>query len=635
MSLRARSRIVLALCGLALPAALLMGQNPADLTWPGPAEHDEEAESLADSDYIPTLGEPMEPSFEDLALYPPAGRGKGKIVPIGLAPLDSSFSEASIAPSKHYLNYQGSPIVLVGASADNACHFNVTGTGQCNYATHTTYLTDLFNQGLNKIRLWVSIVGGPGDTTTCKGSTSGWVNDNPFVYNGTVLASDGIGRWYLDSRNANYFTRLANVVSYANSKNIIVEVSLFSPLTGNLGLGPWSKTHAWRSNNTQLPGFSDTANFTNTASSEYTAMKPYITNVIRWTVDALWSYPNVYFEIANEPENIRATSTIACGWGTKSQSNPTTVAAWQKAIADELINYEETTYVQTGRIATRHHVAFEPFTTTSANTFVGSGANVTSGSIINSHYTELRPPLGTPLSGVGLGAIRLIREYYNQPKVFGFNETKITGGSGCVTTNTGGSVDAGRAEAWEFMVNQGGVYDQYGYKCNTTDYTETRRQLGVLRRLLNKLTVYVGAQTSNPTSPSWINPGPYAAQEASSLKFWAALEPFGTFTDPRWLLYIHHSKRRDLTFDGYQAIVTSGGYREQNLRVCLGAAAGTYKVRWLDPKNAVDTAVNYTPLRTDTLNWPGATSCTPGGTGSVALQQSPAYNHDLAVLITL
>ncbi len=461
MSLRGRLRMIpLALCALVLPAAILIGQSPADLTWPGPNEEDEQPEVDPDAVvYTPTLGEPIEPAFEDPALFPPArhGRGSKAIVPIGLAPLDGSISEASFAPSKHYLNYQGTPIVLVGVSADNACHFNVTGTGQCNYSTYTTYLNDLAAQGLNKTRLWVSIVGGPGDTATCKGSTSGWVNDNPFAYNGTFPAADGIGRWYLDSKNANYFTRLSNVVSYANSKNIIVEVTLFSPLTGHLGLGPWSKAHAWRSNNTQLPGFSDTASFTNAAAAEYTAMKPYISNVIR-----------------------------------------------------------------------------------------------------------------------------------------------------------------------------------FGYKCNTTDYTETRRQMGVLRRLLDKLFVYLGAQASSQTFPSWVNPGPYGAQEGTNLfKFWAALEPFGTFTDPRWLLYIHHSGRRNLPFDGYQAVVTSGGYREQGLRVCLGSAAGNYKVRWLDPKNAVDAAGNYTPLRTDTLNWPGATSCTPGGAGSVALQQSPAYNYDLAVLITL
>jgi len=335
---------------------------------------------------------------------------------------------------------------------------------------------------------------------------------------------------------------------------------------------------------------------------------------------------------------VTPTAVLPCGWGTTSQTDPTTVAAWQKAIANELTNYEQVNYVQTGKLVVRHIVAFEPSTTTAADTFVGSGVNATPGSAINSHYTTINPSRFTnpSLQLVGLGAIKLIRQYYNQGYIFGFNETKITGGSGCVSPNTAETVDAGRAEAWEFMVNQGGVYDQFGYNCNASDYAETRRQMGVLRRFLanSPVQIYLGAATSNPASPNWINPGTYGALESASQKFWAALEPAGTWATQRWLLYIHHSNDRLITFDGYTAVVTPTPAYQEHLSVCLGAGSGTYKVRWFDPKYAVDAAGNLTPLRTDTLSWPGTTTCTPGGAGSIPLQASPLYNYDLAVLIS-
>ncbi|HEX3526257.1 MAG TPA: hypothetical protein VH988_04250 [Thermoanaerobaculia bacterium] len=169
------------------------------------------------------------------------------------------------------------------------------------------FLDDLAAQGLNSIRLWVSIVG-EGTTvrtfppTTCPGAPPATLtlsnptrvtNDNPFQYAGGPLVN-GVGRWYLDKKDADYFQRLADVVNYANKKGILVEVTLFSPLTANIGIGPYGKDHAYLSNGTKVPGFTDTANFTNLASAEYQQMSPYLLNVIHWTVDALYTYANVY-----------------------------------------------------------------------------------------------------------------------------------------------------------------------------------------------------------------------------------------------------------------------------------------------------------------------------------------------------
>jgi hypothetical protein len=646
-SIRARALRGLTLgAALALAPLLLMAQGTDPSTSPGPNDDDEEwtAVDPANLTYTSTLGKPMLPSVEDPSLYdfPPLHKGHGKaIAPLGLVPPPTAASGASLAAasttSQHYFSYNGAPIALVGVSADNACHFYVTGAGQCNYGNYTTFINDVAAQGLNVIRLWVSIVGGPASTAggACTGST-GSVSDNPFTYDASHGTLNGVGRFYLDSPNQDYFTRLFNVVSYAQSKNpnIFVEVTLFAPTTNFVGVGPYGAGHAYLSNQTRLTGFTDTANFTNANSAEYLAMKTYLFNVIHWTVDKLYSFPNIYFEVANEPEDVRLSGTHPPGCGNDSQTDPATVAAWQNAIATELKNYETINYVNTGKIARNHLVAVEPLTTTAADTFVGSGVNASAGSVINSHYTTINPQ--GSLSPYGLGSIKMIRMYNSQAKIFGFNETKITCGGG----NTGGSVDAGRAEAWEFMADQGGVYDQFGYNCGTSDYTETRRQMGVLRRFLanQQVNVVYGTRTSDTTAPSWVNPGQYAAFESatSSHKFWAALEPTNNAANKRWLLYVHHSNPRNLVNDGYSAVITAGAYRE-NLSVCLGAASGNYVVRWVfDPKNAVDSAGNFNSaaVRTDSFFWPGATTCTPGGAGSIPLQQSPPYNYDLALSVS-
>jgi len=156
-----------------------------------------------------------------------------------------------------------------------------------------------------------------------------------------------------------------------------------------------------------------------------------------------------------------------------------------------------------------------------------------------------------------------------------------------------------------------------------------------------------GTRTSAPVVNSnapetngtrWINVGAYPGPADSSVaKFWAALEPTSGAANKRWLVYIHHSKRRNLVQDGYTAVLSSTGYKEKNLSVCLvGAPAGTYKVRWYTRPDIAQASV---PTRTTTINWTAPANCTPGGTNAVPLvsaapYESDPYTYDLAILIS-
>ena len=283
--------------------------------WPGPGDDDPGySDNSSSESYVDTLGQ--DPGISGLSPTPlvPGQGGAG---------------------SHYFVSASNQPVPLVGVSADNACHFLKTGTGQCNHGNYQLIITDAATEGLNVIRLWVNVGGLP--QTSCTFDRNYDPTDQPFDYDPSNLQADGLGRWHLDVQNKAYFQRLKDVVQYATNNNMFVEVTIFSPQTPNLYLGPWSTAHAYLNNGTRLVGFSDTAQFVNIASSQYQSMKQYLFNVADWTVDWLYSFPNVYYEVANEPEWIRVAQAAPCNWNTtQSTTNANTVAAWQNAIATEL-----------------------------------------------------------------------------------------------------------------------------------------------------------------------------------------------------------------------------------------------------------------------------------------------------------
>ncbi|HEY6321950.1 MAG TPA: hypothetical protein VJA16_10365 [Thermoanaerobaculia bacterium] len=434
-----------------------------------------------------------------------------------------------------------------------------------------------------------------------------------------------------------------------------VEVTIFSPQTPYLALSPWYPGHAYLKVGTPLPGFTDPVQFVNASSPQYLAMQSYVMNVVDWTVQYLHSFSNVYYEVANEPEWIQPQKPALCtGWNTQSTTAAATVAAWQDTIAKEL-------KAQIAKYGVSQQVAVEASTFTDADEFrsgtrpggpTGSGPYTGDASIINSHYTRLNPLSGTGIED-GLGAIRLGRAYYSQTKILGFNETKIVAGGCNLRANSAEGVAEGRVEAWEFMVNQGGVYNQFGYACpvptcpppstpSNIYYCETRRQMGALRSFLagpanigrNLITSTSGVGPNAP--PDWIDIAPYPeppVQGGAINKFWAAVEPTATAATKRWLLYIHQSRDRNLVQDGYRMPLNQPQHQEKGLSVCLGSTSGRYTAYWIDPAFPMSNGL-VNPIATQSITWTGTTSCVPGGAGSMPLNPSPGYAYDIALFIS-
>ncbi|HVT19476.1 MAG TPA: hypothetical protein VHQ90_25265 [Thermoanaerobaculia bacterium] len=586
-----------------------------------------------------TLGQPQLPSNTNPARLGGPGRpaAAAGIIPIGMDRV-----------THRYFVDHGAIKVLIGVSSDIGCHLHLTSDGsQCSFDSsqsswYVNVLRDAASKGLNKMRLLVTRNGGDWQSKETCAALEGAFHDQPFRYHQDKTGKHGIGYWYLDQQNIQFFKNLKAVVEFAKQQGIYVEVTFFGPWVGIFELGPWHPDHARLSTDLTTPiGFNDRSYFakldpSNGGVNVNEAMRAYQMQVMHWTVDTLWSYDNVYWEIANEPEKYIPEST-GCGAPTTATALAADVAQWQNMMIDDLAAYEQNNYVSTGLLAHPHLIAVQPFSPEGANIYAANG-NV---DVINGHYTTVRPKNG------GLGAIDLARGYANQPKILGFNEGKITGLNADGSTNkdgtaNGGQADSARAEAWEFMVDQGGTFDHFGYYYSSANGRQIRQQLGALKSFLSSLALRhltTSPDVADRSRPGarWVNigPSPYnPVTPPDNTKFWAALEPSSTATIIQYVLYIHHSQPRHmdenpaepyLAFGGYQPLF--GSYQE-SLRLCLGPQPGTFAAQWIDP------STNMPIGSAQTIPWAGSTTCGNGGPGSVTVTTSQSYSYDIALLVT-
>jgi hypothetical protein len=560
------------------------------------------------------------------------------LLPVLLTLGAARVATASVTPlgidattGRYFINSSNLITPLVGVSADAGCNLHVGGgTDLCTFdssapAYYQNVLNDLSAKGINKIRLWVSINGGSYVPNTCTVVLPN-AQDQPFVYYPSPPRPDGIGVWHLDERNTTFFSNLAQVVAFAQSRSnkIYVEVTFFVPWEGAWELGPWHPNHGRVAGGSTTVGFTDRAYFVKNDTSPTTgptneAMRAYQKSVIDWTVDALASYDNVYYEIANEPEAFVPKSG-SCGQPASQTALAANVATWQNSMISELQTYETNHYVNTGLLTRRHLVAVQPFSTTGASLAFGHA------DIVNGHYTTIDSAHG------GMGAITLARTYPTQPTILASNEDKISGDSStvpvpsantrsCAAANCQGQPDSARAGAWEFMLNRGGAFDHFGYFYNSTFGSQIRTQLAALKTFL--LSLALRQMVVSPDPPNWINIGSYATNAASN-KYYAALEPATTAATKKYALYIHHSMTRgSMAFQGYQPVTRSAA--AESYKLCLGASAN-YLVEWISPTTGG-------VLSSTTLPWTASGTCANGGPGSVTVT-SPSYVYDIALRVT-
>lgn len=541
-----------------------------------------------------------------------------------------------------YFNYNGKAVALVGVSGEYLPHVSQPNThtttdgvpdfikSYCTYDNYVCYINNLKAKGLNKVRLWIALNESPGVAVGSKDPAKPkrpYPFEQPFPYPVDPVTNVPIpfpgGLWDLNTWNTTYFNRLKAFLYYCQQNDVIAEITFFAP-SDAFNTSPWNAA-----NNSQGIGFtskdffcrfdnsatqSDTQPANQTARAKQVAVMQRVAflldNYVNGTTgDRLKNY---YFELANEPD--------------LGVTDPTTITAiinWHKYMAKSLYDYETST------LGGRHHPIAANLHTKQAIDAVKAYMNAATGKpyvrIVSGHYTDVVgfdiPPTTT------YSAIDLLRNY-NQGAtdlIYGYNETKITPNPQ--------NAEGARAEAWEFMLSEGGLFDHLGYDWDSVNCAsqqtaqKTRTYLGSLAKFLNgnagqgipalalaSMGKSNGATINSP--PQWCTDLP---AYGTGNTYWGAMH----WLKNQYVLYVHHS---NIVLDGsqhFERYAPINGSYTTSIHVNLGTVTPSgstvnFKAEWIKP----DTGQPYLPATI--IPWQG---------GAGVVLTSPTYTYDIALRI--
>jgi len=295
-------------------------------------------------------------------------------------------------------------------------------------------------------------------------------------------------------------------------------------------------------------------------------------------VDRLKKYPNIIWEIANEPDFIPAGTT-----GVTVQD----VMNWQNAMLQVVLQHDTT-----------HIIAINGETSSSF------GWQVPQAQVANLHYAN-----NTLASQYG--AVEVERNTTDPTtsgrttRALGFNENNsipdFTGIPSLART-----ADDMRAEAWEFVMNGGALADGYSLDRSVQEAQKASAQLQYLRNYLVSPTGdnMVGAslntldpivQTNCKQAGNWcqgikdwgVDDTPAGCSTANV--YWATMKSTTDF-----VLYLHHGNLRSTLGgrknDGYKEVLcgngSTSGYRTSALTFSV-PTTGCWAVRWEEPRTGV------------------------------------------------
>lgn len=503
--------------------------------------------------------------------------------------------------NNQYFRYNNQTIPLIGLSSEYLCHVAQPGTftrnsvtitpdqDYCTWANYKAFIDRLALSGLNKMRVWLGLNHSPGLE---RNLAAPYANEQPFAYSA--------GKWDLNTPDTVYWDRLKCVIGYAGSKGVIVEVTLFDPWAGDWTKGPWHSTR-----NHQGIGFTAEPYFvkffndpTRTDNVANAAARAEQEDFVRYAVSQLNAYPNLVWELANEPD-------LDPGTGAPE-------ARWQNRIAEVLITEE----ALPGRI--QHPIILEAHRQGTIDALNNPGSNpyLAGADVIAAHYVTVEPSKGD------YGAIELIRGKHGTTgfttRAFGFNEGRATPSPAIPAS--------ARSEAWEFAINEGGLYDNYNLvfrdatNAVQVDTNRVFNQLGRLKTFLVGLDLDAmsrdacGAGCWLSGQGAYKNPDPVCLGWSGN-KYWATMH-----SSNYYVAYFHHSKDTASAtnfFSRYEPPPAGCSYQETTLQFKPGVSA-TYIVDWVNPGTGATTSTNLGFLNAGVL---------------YAIPNSPSYDYDMALRI--
>lgn len=532
---------------------------------------------------------------------------------MGVAP--AAFAQLRISSNPHYFKNGSTVLPLVGSSADFLPHVT-RSTKQNDLVTlesYPSFINELQARGLNTMQLVVDLNHSIG--LAVDGRADPYPAEQPFFWNGS--------RWRLDRYEPAFFTNLRNVVDYARSHGVFVEVTLFDSWSevdinndaGSSPTSPWSvgRNIWYDSSGVQHTNahFKETRHFisfdqgTTDGDQNNIDARALQLKLIQKTVAELNQYTNFYWQIANEPD-FNYTET-------QPDLNITAMINWHNWVSQQIVSAEAT-------LPNKHEIGVN---------FISKAALDLKGNlppsikIVNGHYVDVT---GSPAR---YGAITAARNNTFANRLFGFNE-------GRATPNPTDRMSA-RAEAWEFMLTGGGLYDHFGLQWNIPDDrlktcadpaigipTQVRCDLGKIVSFLAPLNL-VSMVRQTDSKPSWITSGvvdygaddPLSGGTGPKKTYWGAMQVTGS----QYVFYYHHSNMSTLAA-GTRYIPVPGSYSRNFTFNLAGAATGYYyKLEWFyyspGSSNVQSTSIG-------SLLW----------NGSAVTKTTPLYNYDLALRMT-
>ena len=299
----------------------------------------------------------------------------------------------------HYFLWRDKPTVLITSGE----HYGAVLNRAFDFGT---YLATLQGHGFNLTRTFSGAYCEPAGAFTIENNTLAPARDNllcPWARSDTPGYPNGGNKFDLTRWDSAYFQRLADFVTEAGKRGIVVELVLFCPFYED---AMWQLSPMNARNNTNGVGELARTEVYTLKNGGLLAVQD---AMVRRIVDALKDFDNVYYEICNEPYFGGVTEE------------------WQSHIAQTIVQAE-------AGFPKKHLIAQN--IANQSKKIENPNPNV---SIFNFHYAK--PPVA-------------VTQNYQLNKAIGDDETGFAGKD---------RVKPYRLEAWDFLVAGGAVYSNLDY----------------------------------------------------------------------------------------------------------------------------------------------------------------------------
>jgi Cellulase (glycosyl hydrolase family 5) len=301
----------------------------------------------------------------------------------------------------HYFLFRGKPEILIGSTE----HYGAVLNLDFNYIK---YLDELSSSGMNVTRTFSGVYLEPAGAFGIAANTLAPSSERyicPWARSSRPGFATGGNKFDLSKWDKDYFSRLKDFISEAGKRKIIVELDLFSNFYDTV---QWKLSPLYINNN--INGIGNIQDQREILSLKHPEIIEIQEKMVRKIVNELRDFDNLYYEICNEPY---FGDTLA-------------LREWEKHFTGVVMDAEN-------KFHYKHLISNNV-----ANNYLKVENPRPGVSIYNFHYAH--PPLAVDLN-------------YTLNKVIGDNETGFDGIN-----------DARyRKEAWNFILEGGGLFDNLDY----------------------------------------------------------------------------------------------------------------------------------------------------------------------------